>query len=90
MENKILYSPFLKGYKVGDERVTRLLNSTQLTIIPAVDYDGFPLAHEKDCKGSLYEGDLTANSFGPDGKLVSSFQQAFLSLLQILTYVICD
>ena len=71
-----MYSPFLKGYKVGDERVTRLLDSTQLTIIPAVDYDGFPLAHEKDCKGSLYEGDLTANSFGPDGKLVSSFQQA--------------
>ncbi|XP_072163837.1 carboxypeptidase D-like [Diadema setosum] len=60
-----------EGYKAGDERVTRLLNTTVLTIIPAVDYDGFTLAHEGDCLGDRYEGDLTPNSFGPDGSMLS-------------------
>lgn len=61
----------ITGYHANDERIVRLLNTTHLTIIPAVDYDGFGLAHEGDCTGSRYEGDLTVNSFGPDGELVS-------------------
>nr|XP_054749275.1 carboxypeptidase D-like [Lytechinus pictus] len=60
-----------EGYHANDDRVVRLLNSTRLTIIPAIDYDGFGLAHEGDCTGSMYEGDFTPNSFGPDGELLS-------------------
>eukprot|EP00057_Strongylocentrotus_purpuratus_P011065 XP_011665539.1 PREDICTED: carboxypeptidase D isoform X2 [Strongylocentrotus purpuratus] len=71
-----------EGYHANDERVVRLLNTTHLTIIPAVDYDGFGLAHEGDCTGSRYEGDLTANSFGPDGELLS--QRPELVALQSL------
>uniref|UniRef100_U3JUJ6 Carboxypeptidase D n=1 Tax=Ficedula albicollis TaxID=59894 RepID=U3JUJ6_FICAL len=44
------------GWARGDERIVRLLNTTDLYLLPSLNPDGFERAREGDCRGGGVEG----------------------------------
>uniref|UniRef100_A0A674HRG4 Carboxypeptidase D n=1 Tax=Taeniopygia guttata TaxID=59729 RepID=A0A674HRG4_TAEGU len=64
----------LLGWAGGDERIVRLLNTTDLYLLPSLNPDGFERAREGDCGGGGAEGGRE-NSRGRD--LNRSFPDQF-------------
>ncbi|XP_066189523.1 carboxypeptidase D [Sylvia atricapilla] len=64
----------LLGWAGGDERIVRLLNTTDLYLLPSLNPDGFERAQEGDCGGGRAEGGRE-NSRGRD--LNRSFPDQF-------------
>ncbi|XP_070572081.1 carboxypeptidase D-like isoform X2 [Ptychodera flava] len=75
-----------EGYKRGDERVKKLLNSVSIHIIPSIDLDGFEDAQLGDCSGDNYTSPSIANVFSTTGEQLSN--RAEVEIVQDLFSVI--
>lgn len=63
----------VRGWAGGDERIVRLLNTTDLYLLPSLNPDGFERAQEGNCGGGAEGG--RENSQGRD--LNRSFPDQF-------------
>lgn len=69
-----LAQELVRGWAGGEERIVRLLNTTDLYLLPSLNPDGFERAREGDCGGGGAEGGRE-NSRGRD--LNRSFPDQF-------------
>lgn len=58
-----------EGYRNKDGRVIKLLQGTDIHIIPSVDVDGNEMATEGDCEGKIHPQDDLSTSFYYDTKI---------------------
>lgn len=58
-----------EGYRNKDARVVKLLQGTEIHVIPSVDVDGNEMAKEGDCEGKTHPQDDLSRSFYYDTKI---------------------
>lgn len=58
-----------EGYRNKDARVVKLLQGTDIHVIPSVDVDGNEMAKEGDCEGKTHPQDDLSRSFYYDTKI---------------------
>ncbi|XP_071946432.1 carboxypeptidase D-like isoform X2 [Antedon mediterranea] len=70
---------FAAGHENKDETISDILDSTRITIVPAVDLDLFPNSHENDCKERSAK--IEVNQEAPEvAAILSLFQNQNFSL----------